>query len=145
MKTETDLFKGYGVEVTLSNENSFLPVKETLTRIGIAKSRILTQTCHILHKQGRYAIMHFKELYLLDGKPANLVEQDIARRNAIVSLLQDWELVKLVSETPLSPTVPASQIFILSHKEKIRKGENGLPIWTLKSNYEIGRKRKNAA
>jgi hypothetical protein len=124
------------VEVTLNEKDDFLKVRETLTRIGVAskKDRILYQSCHILHKQGRYYIVHFKELFALDGKPTDLSENDLSRRNAIVKLLQDWGLVKVVNikqiETP-SP-IFLSQIKILSHKEK--------DDWELVAKYSIGKK-----
>ena len=95
---DTDIFKGVGVEVELPTQDSFLKVKETLTRIGISsrKEKKLYQSCHILHKKGRYAILHFKELFILDGKHNTLTEEDISRRNTIVNLLEEWELVKIV-------------------------------------------------
>ena len=109
------------VEVTLPNEESFLKVKETLTRIGIAskKEQKLYQSCHILHKQGKYYIVHFKELFMLDGKTNDFSEEDKARRNTIVTLLAEWELVKAVNaELIVEPKAPLSQIKILPHKEK---------------------------
>ena len=124
------------VEVTLGERDDFLKVRETLTRIGVAskKDRILYQSCHILHKQGRYYIVHFKELFALDGKPTDLSENDLSRRNAIVKLLQDWGLIKVVNikqiETP--PPIFLSQIKILSHKEK--------DDWELVAKYSIGKK-----
>ena len=92
-----DIFLGYGVEVLLKESDDFLKIKETLTRIGFAskKDKILYQSCHILHKQGRYAIVHFKELFALDGKPTDISENDLSRRNAIANLLNDWELLDL--------------------------------------------------
>jgi|TARA_B110000503_G_C7039272_1_gene367496 hypothetical protein len=124
------------VEVTLPNEESFLKVKETLTRIGIAskKEQKLYQSCHILHKQGKYYIVHFKELFMLDGKTNDFSEEDKARRNTIVTLLAEWELVKAVNaELIVEPKAPLSQIKILPHKEK---GE-----WELVAKYSIGKKR----
>ena len=124
------------VEVTLPNEESFLKVKETLTRIGIAskKEQKLYQSCHILHKQGKYYILHFKELFMLDGKTNDFSEEDKARRNTIVTLLAEWELVKAVNaELIVEPKAPLSQIKILPHKEK---GE-----WELVAKYSIGKKR----
>ena len=115
----------------------FLKIKETLTRIGFAskKDKILYQSCHILHKQGRYSIVHFKELFALDGKPTDISENDLSRRNAIANLLNDWELLDLVDE--LSTTIPApifiSQIKILSHKEK--------KDWELVPKYNIGSRK----
>jgi|TARA_B110000908_G_C10237013_1_gene443942 hypothetical protein len=124
------------VEVTLPNEESFLKVKETLTRIGIAskKEQKLYQSCHILHKQGKYYIVHFKELFMLDGKINDFSEEDKARRNTIVKLLEEWSLVTpLNAEMIVEPTAPLSQIKILPHKEK---GE-----WELIAKYSIGKKR----
>ena len=126
------------VEVTLSEKDDFLKVRETLTRIGVAskKERILYQSCHILHKQGKYYIVHFKELFALDGKPTDLTDNDLSRRNAIANLLEDWGLVTLVNKD--STTVPEpiflSQIKILSHKDK---GD-----WQLIPKYNIGNKSK---
>lgn len=123
------------IEVLLSQPEDFLKVKETLTRIGIAsrKENILYQSCHILHKQGKYYIVHFKELFLLDGRVSDFSDDDKARRNTIVSLLTEWDLVKLV--VPSLPDIvkaPLSQIKILTHKEK--------PDWQLVTKYNIGRK-----
>ena len=126
------------VEVHLKNEDDFLKVKETLTRIGVAsrKDRKLYQSCHILHKQGRYFIVHFKELFALDGKPSdfNENEADIARRNTIANLLEQWDLVTMVdSSKTVEPVAPLNQIKILPYKEK---GE-----WELVAKYSIGRKK----
>ncbi len=124
------------VEITLPNEESFLKVKETLTRIGIAskKEQKLFQSCHILHKQGKYYIVHFKELFMLDGKINDFSEEDKARRNTIVTLLEEWDLVKTVDvEKIKEPTSPLSQIKILPHKEKSE--------WELIAKYSIGKKR----
>ena len=126
------------VEVHLKNEDDFLKVKETLTRIGVAsrKDRKLYQSCHILHKQGRYFIVHFKELFALDGKPSDFHENeaDIARRNTIANLLEQWDLVTLVDSTKTTePSAPLNQIKILPYKEK---GE-----WELVAKYSIGRKK----
>ena len=132
---DTDIFKGVGVEVELPTQDSFLKVKETLTRIGISsrKERKLYQSCHILHKQGRYSILHFKELFILDGKHNTLTEEDIARRNTIVNLLEEWELVKTVDPTKTAdPVASLNQIKIISFKEK---GE-----WELSVKYNIGKK-----
>ena len=123
------------IEVTLKNEDDFLKVRETLTRIGIAsrKDKILYQSCHILHKQGQYYIVHFKELFALDGKPANFDEAHIARRNTVANLLGDWGLVVLVdAEKSSEPKAPLSQIKILPFKEKNE--------WSLEAKYNIGRK-----
>ena len=126
------------VEVTLDQKDDFLKVRETLTRIGVAskKDRTLYQSCHILHKQGRYYIVHFKELFALDGKPTDISENDLSRRNAIVKLLQDWELVKVVNTKQIETPTPIflSQIKILSHKEK--------DDWQLVQKYNIGNKVK---
>lgn len=129
-----DIFKGVGIEVDLPSPDSFLKVKETLTRIGISsrKEKKLYQTCHILHKQGRYAILHFKELFILDGKKNTFTEEDLARRNTIVKLLEEWELVSIADEAPLGEAAPLNQIKILSHKEKGN--------WTLEAKYNIGKK-----
>jgi len=124
------------VEVTLPSEESFLKVKETLTRIGIAskKEQKLFQSCHILHKQGKYYIVHFKELFKLDGKINDFSEEDKGRRNTIVTLLAEWELIKPSNlEQIKEPVAPLSQIKILPHKEK---GE-----WELVAKYSIGKKR----
>jgi hypothetical protein len=124
------------VEVTLNDKDDFLKVRETLTRIGVAskKDRILYQSCHILHKQGRYYIVHFKELFALDGKPTDISENDLSRRNAIAKLLGDWQLVKLVNVKQIEepPPIFLSQIKILSHKEKDE--------WELMPKYNIGKK-----
>ena len=124
------------VEVTLEKQDDFLKVRETLTRIGVAakNDNILYQSCHILHKQGKYYIVHFKELFALDGKPTDLSENDLSRRNAIVRLLEDWELVKIVNrkQTENPPPIFLSQIKILSHKEK--------DDWELVPKYNIGKK-----
>ena len=124
------------VEVTLSEKDDFLKVRETLTRIGVAskKDRILYQSCHILHKQGRYYIVHFKELFALDGKPTDISENDLSRRNAIAKLLADWGLVVIVNKDKAEnpPPIFLSQIKILSHKEK--------HDWELVPKYNIGKK-----
>ena len=126
------------VEVTLNEPDDFLKVRETLTRIGVAsrKERKIYQSCHILHKQGRYYIVHFKELFALDGKKANISLNDIQRRNRIVQLLVDWGLVSIStdSQEKIKDLAPLNQIKVLSFKEK---GE-----WTLESKYNIGRKKQ---
>jgi len=125
------------VEVLLAEKNDFLKVRETLTRIGVAakNQNILYQSCHILHKQGRYYIVHFKELFELDGKPSNMSENDIARRNTIANLMEEWGLVKLVdSSKSVVPIAPLSQIKILPHKEKDE--------WQLVAKYNIGKKKR---
>ena len=121
------------IEVTFSEKDDFLKIRETLSRIGIASRREqeLFQSCHILHKRGKYYIVHFKELFQLDGKPTNLVESDIARRNTIIGLLEQWNLVKVVDKSKiLDPVAPLSQIKIIPFKEK---GD-----WKLTTKYSIG-------
>ena len=122
------------LEVTIKQPDDFLKVRETLTRIGVAsrKDKTLFQSCHILHKQGRYYIVHFKELFALDGKETNLSENDIARRNTIANLLGDWGLVEVKGDS--TPTAPLSQIKIISFKEKDE--------WILETKYNIGKKRE---
>lgn len=125
------------VEVELAEKNDFLKVRETLTRIGVAakNQNVLYQSCHILHKQGRYYIVHFKELFELDGKPTNISENDVARRNTIANLMEEWGLVKLVDkDKSAEPVAPLSQIKILPHKEKDE--------WQLVAKYNIGKKKK---
>ena len=125
------------VEVGLKEEEDFLKVRETLTRIGVAsrKEKTLYQSCHILHKQGKYYIVHFKELFALDGKTSNFSENDEARRNTIANLLSEWELISLVkAEKSSEPTVPLSQLKILSFKEKEE--------WELTPKYNIGNKKE---
>jgi hypothetical protein len=123
------------VEVTLGQPDDFLKVRETLTRIGVAsrKERKLYQSCHILHKQGKYYIVHFKELFALDGKNTNLSLNDVQRRNRILQLLSDWGLVSLVDSSKITDVAPLNQIKVLSYKEKDE--------WTLESKYNIGRKK----
>ena len=127
------------VEVVLSEPDDFLKVRETLTRIGVAsrKERKIYQSCHILHKQGKYYIVHFKELFALDGKKTNLSQNDVQRRNRIVQLLVDWGLVSIcsLSQEKIADLAPLNQIKVLSFKEK---GE-----WTLESKYNIGRKKQD--
>ena len=124
------------VEVTLQEQDDFLKVRETLTRIGVAskKDKTLFQSCHILHKRGQYYIVHFKELFALDGKPTDITENDLSRRNAIANLLEDWGLIKIVNKTQTETPEPIflSQIKILSHKEKNE--------WQLTPKYNIGKK-----
>jgi hypothetical protein len=124
------------VEVVLGEPDDFLKVRETLTRIGVAsrKEKKIYQSCHILHKQGKYYIVHFKELFALDGKSTNLSLNDIQRRNRIVQLLSDWGLISLVNSEQIADLAPLNQIKVLSFKEK---GE-----WTLESKYNIGRKKQ---
>ena len=124
------------VEVKLANEDDFLKVRETLTRIGVAskKDQILYQSCHILHKQGRYYIVHFKELFALDGKPTDITEDDYSRRNTIANLIAEWGLVSLVEvEKTKQPVAPLSQIKVLPFKEKDQ--------WNLVAKYNIGHKK----
>lgn len=124
------------LEVTLPEPDAFLKIRETLTRIGIAsrKENKLYQSCHILHKQGRYFIVHFKELFALDGKESNITTGDIERRNAITSLLQDWELLKILNTTQAEQKASLSQIKVVSYKEKAN--------WELVPKYNIGKKLK---
>jgi len=124
------------VEVTLAEKDDFLKVRETLTRIGVAskKDKTLFQSCHILHKKGLYYVVHFKELFALDGKPTDITENDLSRRNAIANLLEDWGLIKIVKKDQTSTPEPIflSQVKILSHKEKDE--------WQLVPKYNIGKK-----
>ena len=124
------------VEVILGEPDDFLKVRETLTRIGVAsrKEKKIYQSCHILHKQGRYYLVHFKELFALDGKQANLTVNDIQRRNRIVQLLADWGLVEIVNIDLIQDIAPLNQIKVLSYKDK---GE-----WILETKYNIGSKKK---
>ncbi len=123
------------VEVTLGQPDDFLKVRETLTRIGVAsrKEKTLYQSCHILHKQGKYYIVHFKELFALDGKNTNLSLNDVQRRNRILQLLGDWGLVSVVDYEKITDVAPLNQIKVLAFKEKDE--------WTLESKYNIGRKK----
>jgi len=130
---EQDIFNGLGVEISLSSDEDFLKVRETLTRIGISsrKEKKLYQSCHILHKRGRYAIMHFKELFVMDGLESNISEDDIRRRNTISNLLEEWELLKIIE--PIEEDEPMSnvkKIKIISHKDK--------DDWELIPKYHIG-------
>ena len=124
------------IEVLLNEPDDFLKVRETLTRIGVAsrKEKKLYQSCHILHKQGKYYIVHFKELFALDGKHANLSINDVQRRNRIVRLLSDWGLISIVDEETVADIAPLNQIKVLAYKDK---GE-----WTLEQKYNIGKKGK---
>ena len=124
------------VEVTLNEPDDFLKVRETLTRIGVAsrKEKKLYQSCHILHKQGRYYIVHFKELFALDGKHANLTVNDVQRRNRIVRLLADWGLIGVVNEEAVLDIAPLNQIKVLAYKDKSE--------WVLEQKYNIGKKGK---
>ena len=124
------------IEVTLKEPDDFLKVRETLTRIGVAsrKEKKIYQSCHILHKQGKYYIVHFKELFALDGKHTNISENDLQRRNRIAKLLSDWGLIEIVEEIAEEQLAPLNQIKVLSYKDK---GE-----WTLESKYNIGKKKQ---
>lgn len=129
-------FPGYiPLEVTLAEPDDFLKIRETLTRIGVAsrKDKILYQSCHILHKQGRYFIVHFKELFALDGKSADLTDNDLQRRNTIAKLLVDWGLVTILRSEVFKDYAPLSQIKVISHKEK--------DDWKLETKYNIGKKK----
>ena len=123
------------VEVTLNEPDDFLKVRETLTRIGVAsrKEKKIYQSCHILHKQGKYYIVHFKELFALDGKNTNLSVNDVQRRNRIIQLLSDWGLITVVKAEAIADVAPLNQIKVLAFKEKDE--------WTLESKYNIGRKK----
>jgi hypothetical protein len=139
MTTSTDIEVSWSpeqmVEVTLSEPDDFLKVRETLTRIGVAsrKEKKLYQSCHILHKQGRYYIVHFKELFALDGKRANLTLNDVQRRNRITQLLVDWELITVVKPEMIEDVSPLNQIKVIAYKEKDE--------WTLEAKYNIGKKK----
>ena len=124
------------VEVILGEPDDFLKVRETLTRIGVAsrKQKKIYQSCHILHKQGRYYLVHFKELFALDGKHANLTQNDVQRRNRIAQLLSDWGLVSIVDDDRIKDIAPLNQIKVLSYKDK---GD-----WILETKYNIGSKKK---
>lgn len=124
------------IEVKLNNEDDFLKIRETLTRIGVAskKNKTIYQSCHILHKQGRYYIVHFKELFALDGKPSNFADEDMGRRNTIANLLAEWGLVTLdAPDRSSNPVAPLSQIKVLPYKEK--------DDWELVAKYNLGKKR----
>jgi len=126
------------IEVLLESPDDFLKIRETLTRIGVAskKDKKIFQSCHILHKQNRYFIVHFKELFALDGKPTNFSEDDVARRNTISNLLAEWNLYKIINpEKTKSPVAPISQIKIIAYKEKSE--------WILEQKYNIGKKRSS--
>lgn len=126
-----DLFQGYGIRVKIKPDN-FLKIVETLTRLGVASNlnKTLYQSCHILHKQGHYAIMHFKEMFALDGKVATLSDEDIARRNKIAALLEEWGLLEIAGEK--GRIAPSSAVKVLSYKEKDQ--------WILREKYKVGRK-----
>jgi hypothetical protein len=125
------------IEVKIAEEEDFLKIKETLTRIGVASRREkkIYQSCHIFHKQGKYYIVHFKEMFIIDGKPSNFSEEDKGRRNKIIHLLQEWGLLKVVEPDRINePLASMSQIKIINHKEKNE--------WTLETKYNMGRKKK---
>ena len=124
------------IEVTLNEPDDFLKVRETLTRIGVAsrKEKKIYQSCHILHKQGRYFIVHFKELFALDGKHANLTQNDVQRRNRIIQLLSDWGLITVLNADKITDIAPLNQIKVLAYKEKNE--------WILETKYNIGKKKK---
>ena len=124
------------IEVSITEQDDFLKVRETLTRIGVSsrKERILYQSCHILHKQGRYYLVHFKEMFALDGKPSNISENDIQRRNAIAKLLEEWELIVILNpQLMIDNIAPIHQIKIISYREK--------DDWELVSKYNMGKKK----
>jgi hypothetical protein len=126
------------IEVKIGEEEDFLKIKETLTRIGVAsrKENKLYQSCHIFHKQGKYYIVHFKEMFVIDGKPSNFSDEDKGRRNKIIELLQDWGLLRVVEPDKIKdPLASISQIKIISHKEKAD--------WVLEAKYNMGRKKRN--
>ncbi|PHS22165.1 MAG: translation repressor protein [Robiginitomaculum sp.] len=130
-----DIFRGLGAEIELQNPEDFLKVKETLTRIGIAsrKTNTLYQSCHILHKRGRYSIFHFKELFVLDGKADDFSDEDLGRRNTIVNLLVEWNLISTVyPDEVFEPTAPLSQIKIIAFRDK--------KDWELSPKYSIGKR-----
>ena len=130
-------YPGYTpLEVTLVRPDDFLKVRETLTRIGVAsrKDKVLYQSCHILHKQGRYFIVHFKELFALDGKSADLTENDLQRRNTIAKLLIDWGLVQIINPEKFTDLAPLSQIKVIAFKDKNE--------WSLQTKYNIGKKKQ---
>lgn len=139
MTTATDIEVSWTpdqmVEVTLAEPDDFLKVRETLTRIGVAsrKEKKLYQSCHILHKQGRYYIVHFKELFALDGKHSNLTLNDVQRRNRITQLLVDWELISVIKPDQIEDVSPLNQIKVIAYKEKSE--------WILEAKYNIGKKR----
>jgi hypothetical protein len=132
---EDDIFRGVGIEILLPNPDNFLKIRETLTRIGISsrKEKKLYQSCHILHKKGRYSILHFKELFVLDGKFNTFSEEDKARRNTIVKLLSEWDLIEVINaEKAADPIAPLNQLKIISFKDK--------DDWELAVKYNIGKK-----
>ena len=136
MNEEDDIFNGLGIEIELKERDDFLKVKETLTRIGVSsrKDNKLYQSCHILHKRGRYVILHFKELFELDGLESDITDEDLGRRNTIVSLLEEWDLLKIIDvEDALEPKVSLAKMKIIPFKDKNN--------WQLIPKYHIGKKR----
>jgi hypothetical protein len=136
MKHTEDIFEGYGVEVKLNDPENFLKIKETLTRMGVSSKNQnkLYQSCHILHKRGRYAILHFKELLALDGLESDADETDIGRRNVITALLAEWGLLDIIDKAKASePIISIKQLKIISHKEKAQ--------WELIPKYHVGKKK----
>ena len=136
MNEEDDIFRGLGIEVSLQERDDFLKIKQTLTRIGVSsrKEKKLFQSCHILHKRGRYVILHFKELFELDGLESNVSDEDIARRNTIVDLLDQWGLLEIIDdEDSLEPKLSLAKLKIIPHKEK--------NDWELVPKYHIGKKK----
>jgi hypothetical protein len=130
MGMEADVFRGYGIEITIAKPSDFLVIKETLTRIGVAArdADVLYQSCHILHKRGRYSIIHFKELYAMDGRKTTIDDDDISRRNRIAALLEEWGLLKIVYPESVDIQIPITHIKILNYKEK--------PDWILEAKYK---------
>ena len=137
-ETEVSWKQSDMVEVVLKEPDDFLKVRETLTRIGVAsrKEKKIYQSCHILHKRGKYYVVHFKELFALDGKPTNITTNDVQRRNRIAKLLSDWGLIDIAREEEVADLAPLNQIKVLSFKDK---GD-----WTLESKYNIGKKKQPA-
>ena len=135
-ETEVKWSQDEMLEVTLNEPDDFLKVRETLTRIGVAsrKEKKIYQSCHILHKQGRYFLVHFKELFALDGKHANLTQNDVQRRNRIAQLLADWGLINIVESSKIQDVAPLNQIKVLAYRDK---GD-----WILETKYNIGSKKK---
>lgn len=132
-----DIFRGVGVKINLFDPDDFLKVKETLSRIGVSsnKTKTLYPSCHILHKRGQYAIVHFKELFKLDGKITNISDEDLARRNTICRLLDEWGLVDIVSKTEIEDQLPVTSLKILSYHQKNQ--------WTIIPKYTIGSNKSN--
>ena len=135
---DNNIFNGVGVEITLTKPDDFLKVRETLQRIGVAakNENVLYQSCHILHKRGSYAIVHFKEMFILDGKQSDLSDNDLARRNTIANLLAEWKLINIndPEKTKLPAPAPLSQIKIIAFKDKAN--------WKLEAKYNIGKKKR---